>query len=125
MSLLWFRRRLPPYASKFLARALIRSLPARVVMMVFMAPETAGPWSAVSMRTKGLSPRDFVDTMRKENKLIPGIGHKVKSRNNPDLRVEDQVVLLRGGDGLNGNSVVEQLGAGEVLLDELCRCLLR
>lgn len=33
--------------------------------------------------------------------------------------VEDQVVLLRGGDGLNGNSVVEQLGAGEVLLDEL------
>ncbi|KAJ6148489.1 hypothetical protein N7497_010471 [Penicillium chrysogenum] len=37
---------------------------------------------------KGLSPRDFVDTMRKENKLIPGIGHKVKSRNNPDLRVE-------------------------------------
>ncbi|KAG9755594.1 citrate synthase, partial [Aureobasidium melanogenum] len=36
---------------------------------------------------KGLSPRDFVDTMRKENKLIPGIGHRVKSRNNPDLRV--------------------------------------
>lgn len=32
-------------------RALIRSLPARVVMMVFMAPETAGPWSAVSIRT--------------------------------------------------------------------------
>ena len=37
---------------------------------------------------KGLSPREFVDTMRKQNKLIPGIGHKVKSRNNPDLRVE-------------------------------------
>jgi hypothetical protein len=33
--------------------------------------------------------------------------------------VEDQVVLLGGGDGLNGDSVVEQLGAGEVLLDEL------
>lgn len=32
-------------------RALIRSLPARVVIMVFMAPDTAGPWSAVSMRT--------------------------------------------------------------------------
>jgi len=37
---------------------------------------------------KGLSPRQFVDTMRKQNKLIPGIGHKVKSRNNPDFRVE-------------------------------------
>ena len=53
---------------------------------------------------KGLSPREFVDTMRKENKLskslkekvkaptdytlVPGIGHKVKSRNNPDFRVE-------------------------------------
>merc|ERR1711939_898870 len=37
---------------------------------------------------KGLSPREFVDTMRKQNKLIPGIGHRVKSRNNPDLRVE-------------------------------------
>lgn len=26
--------------------------------------------------------------MRKQNKLIPGIGHRVKSRNNPDFRVE-------------------------------------
>ncbi|KAK9386025.1 citrate synthase-like protein [Lipomyces mesembrius] len=37
---------------------------------------------------KGLSPRQFVDTMRKQNKLIPGTGHKIKSRNNPDMRVE-------------------------------------
>jgi hypothetical protein len=29
----------------------MRSLPARVGTMVFMAPDTAGPWSAVSMRT--------------------------------------------------------------------------
>ena len=36
----------------------------------------------------GLSPREFVDTMRKANKLIPGIGHKIKSKANPDLRVE-------------------------------------
>lgn len=28
-----------------------KSLPARVATIVFMAPETAGPWSAVSMRT--------------------------------------------------------------------------
>lgn len=25
----------------------------------------------------GLTPREFVDSMRKANKLIPGIGHKV------------------------------------------------
>lgn len=35
----------------------------------------------------GLSPREFVNQQRKANKLIPGIGHKIKSRNNPDLRV--------------------------------------
>ena len=33
--------------------------------------------------------------------------------------VEDQVVLLGGGNSLDGNGVVEQLGAGEVLLNEL------
>ena len=36
----------------------------------------------------GLTPREFVDESRKANKLISGIGHKIKSVNNPDLRVE-------------------------------------
>jgi len=36
----------------------------------------------------GLTPREFVDSMRRSNKLIPGIGHKVKSKANPDFRVE-------------------------------------
>lgn len=56
----------------------------------------------------GQTPREFVDSMRKANKLsecssfasiplkttdfffalVPGIGHKVKSKTNPDLRVE-------------------------------------
>jgi ATP citrate (pro-S)-lyase len=35
----------------------------------------------------GMTPREFVDSMRKANRLIPGIGHKIKSVNNPDLRV--------------------------------------
>jgi ATP citrate (pro-S)-lyase len=30
----------------------------------------------------GLTPRQFVDSMRKANKLIPGIGHKIKSKTN-------------------------------------------
>ena len=33
--------------------------------------------------------------------------------------VEDQVVLLGGGDSLDGNGVIQQLGAGEVLLGVL------
>lgn len=47
--------RAPPNREPMVKRpetsAEIRSLPARVVMIVFMAPETAGPWSAVSMST--------------------------------------------------------------------------
>ena len=36
---------------------------------------------------KGLAPEEFVEDMRKRNKLILGIGHRIKSRTNPDLRV--------------------------------------
>ena len=56
-------------------------------------------------RDTGLTPREFVDESRKANKLskrvsdmwdennvtelsVSGIGHKIKSVNNPDLRVE-------------------------------------
>jgi len=31
---------------------------------------------------------EFVNKMRKEGKLILGIGHRVKSINNPDVRVK-------------------------------------
>jgi len=34
-----------------------------------------------------LSPAQFVEHMRKENKLIMGIGHRIKSLENPDKRV--------------------------------------
>jgi citrate synthase len=36
----------------------------------------------------GLSPQQFVETMKKQGILIPGIGHKVKSKFNPDVRCE-------------------------------------
>jgi ATP citrate (pro-S)-lyase len=58
-------------------------------------------------RDTGMTPREFVDSCRKQNKLseysgdidvcvwptlypttVSGIGHKIKSVNNPDLRVE-------------------------------------
>lgn len=36
----------------------------------------------------GLHPQEFVNDMRKKGKLIMGIGHRVKSINNPDMRVK-------------------------------------
>ncbi|OIW27491.1 citrate synthase [Coniochaeta ligniaria NRRL 30616] len=116
MSLLWFRRRLPEYASKFLEMVLMLTAdhgPAVSGAMNTIITTRAGKDLISSLVAglltigsrfggaldgaaeeftkafdKGLSPREFVDTMRKQNKLIPGIGHRVKSRNNPDLRVE-------------------------------------
>merc|ERR1712110_1373477 len=35
----------------------------------------------------GVSPKDFVDQMKRGNKLIMGIGHRIKSLTNPDQRV--------------------------------------
>ena len=36
---------------------------------------------------KGMDPLTFTKEMRKENKLIMGIGHRIKSLDNPDMRV--------------------------------------
>jgi ATP citrate (pro-S)-lyase len=134
MSLLWFRRRLPIYASKFLEMVLMLTAdhgPAVSGAMNTIITTRAGKDLISSLVAglltigsrfggaldgaaeeftkafdKGMSPREFVDTMRKENKLsmsqtkrillfpftnsvlVPGIGHRVKSRANPDLRVE-------------------------------------
>jgi len=116
MSLLWFKRRLPPYATKFLEMVLMLTAdhgPAVSGAMTTIITTRAGK-DLVSSLVAGLltigdrfggaldgaaaeftraidtslSPREFVDSMRKANKLIPGIGHKIKSKTNPDLRVE-------------------------------------
>ncbi|KAL0109956.1 hypothetical protein PUN28_013534 [Cardiocondyla obscurior] len=36
----------------------------------------------------GLHPQEFVNNTRKKGELIMGIGHRVKSINNPDMRVK-------------------------------------
>lgn len=36
---------------------------------------------------KGLSAKEFVSEMRRKSKLIMGIGHRIKSLHNPDMRV--------------------------------------
>ncbi|KAH0835034.1 citrate synthase-like protein [Lanmaoa asiatica] len=116
VSLLWFKRRMPPYAAKFIEMVLMLTAdhgPAVSGAMNTIVATRAGKDlisslasglltigsrfggaldEAASMftgaRDRGLTPREFVDESRKANKLISGIGHKIKSVNNPDLRVE-------------------------------------
>ncbi|KIY48395.1 ATP-citrate synthase [Fistulina hepatica ATCC 64428] len=116
VSLLWFKRRLPLYATKFIEMVLMLTAdhgPAVSGAMNTIVATRAGKDlisslasglltigsrfggaldEAASMfsnaRDTGLTPREFVDNSRKANKLISGIGHKIKSVNNPDLRVE-------------------------------------
>ncbi|KAI0700170.1 ATP-citrate synthase [Cytidiella melzeri] len=116
VSLLWFKRRLPPWATKFIEMVLMLTAdhgPAVSGAMNTIVATRAGKDlisslasglltigsrfggaldEAASMfsnaRDTGMTPREFVDSCRKQNKLISGIGHKIKSVNNPDLRVE-------------------------------------
>ncbi|KAI9251177.1 citrate synthase-like protein [Sporodiniella umbellata] len=116
LSLLWFKRRLPDYACKFIEMVLMltadhgpavsgamntiittragKDLISSLVSGLLTIGERFGGAldGAASSFTKaydsGLTPREFVTSMRKANKLIPGIGHKIKSRTNPDMRVE-------------------------------------
>jgi ATP citrate (pro-S)-lyase len=115
ISLLWFRKRLPQYACKFIEMVLMMTadhgpavagahntiVTARagrdLVSSLCSGLLTVGPrfGGAVDGAAKtfswgydtGLSPFEFVEEMRKRKELIPGIGHKIKSIHNPDKRV--------------------------------------
>ncbi len=116
LSLLWFRRRLPPYACKFIEMVIMVSadhgpavsgahntiVAARagkdLVSSLASGLLTIGPrfggaldeaaemFSAAS--DAGDDPVAFVSRMRKQNKLIMGIGHKIRTLQNPDMRVK-------------------------------------
>ncbi|VDO93316.1 unnamed protein product, partial [Soboliphyme baturini] len=116
ISLLWFQKRLPNYACKFIemclivtadhgpavsgahntivcARAgkdLISSLASGLLTIGDRfggALDGAAKQFSTAYDT-GLIPMQFVNKMRKEGQLIMGIGHRVKSLNNPDMRVK-------------------------------------
>ena len=115
ISLLWFKRRLPPYACKFIemvlqltadhgpavsgamntiitARAGKDLISCLVAGLLTIGDRFGGALDGAAAEfsrglASGMSPREFVDSMRKANRLIPGIGHKIKSKTNPDLRV--------------------------------------
>jgi len=115
LGLLWFQRRLPPYACKFIemclmvtadhgpavsgahntivcARAgkdLVSSLASGLLTIGdrFGGALDEAAKQFASAYDGGLHQTEFVNKMRKEGKLIMGIGHRVKSVNNPDMRV--------------------------------------
>ncbi len=115
IGLLWFKKKLPPFARKYLelaimltsdhgpavsgahnaivaARAgkdIISSLASGILTI---GPRFGGAIDGAAQGFKyavenGLTPEQYVDEMKKKNKPIMGIGHKVKSITNPDMRV--------------------------------------
>jgi len=115
LSLLWFQKRLPKYACKYLEMCLMvtadhgpavsgahntivcaragKDLVSCLTSGLLTIGERFG--GALDGAAKqfseaydaGLTPMDFVNKMRKDGKLIMGVGHRVKSLNNPDMRV--------------------------------------
>ncbi|KAJ3358757.1 citrate synthase [Kappamyces sp. JEL0680] len=115
LSLLWFKRRLPSYATKFIEMVLMLTadhgpavsgahntivtaragkdlISSLVSGLLTIGDRFGGALDGAaqmfsSAYDKGLTPGEFVSSMRKSHQLILGIGHKIKSRTNPDLRV--------------------------------------
>jgi ATP citrate (pro-S)-lyase len=116
ISLLWFRRKLPKYATKFIEMVLMVSAdhgPAvsgahntivatragkDLVSSLCSGLLTIGPRfggalddAAKMFKTaldNGEDAQTFVNRMRKQNILIMGIGHKIRTLQNPDMRVK-------------------------------------
>ncbi|KAG9509503.1 ATP-citrate synthase, partial [Fragariocoptes setiger] len=116
LSLLWFQRRLPNYANKFLEMVLMvtadhgpavsgahntivcaragKDLVSSLVSGLLTIGDRFGGALDGAARQfseaydSGMIPHEFVNKMRREGKLIMGIGHRVKSLNNPDMRVK-------------------------------------
>merc|ERR1719487_21464 len=116
LSLLWFRRLLPPACTKFIEMVLMVTadhgpavsgalntiVSARagkdLISSLCSGLLTIGPRfggaldDAAKMFSKaadsGVAPKQFVDDCKKNNVLIMGIGHRIKSKTNPDMRVE-------------------------------------
>ena len=116
IGLLWFKRRLPEYASKFIELVLVltadhgpavsgahnaivtaragRDLMSAVASGILtIGPRFGGAVAGAAHMFKEaldaeLSPEQFVADMKARKKNIQGIGHRIKSLRNPDKRVE-------------------------------------
>lgn len=116
ISLLWFQRALPPYVCKFFEMCLMvtadhgpavsgahntivcaragKDLVSSVVSgLLTIGDRFGGALDGAAKQfseayDSNLHPQEFVNSMRKKGQLIMGIGHRVKSINNPDVRVK-------------------------------------
>lgn len=115
IGLLWFKRQLPDYGAKFLETALILCadhgpavsgahnaivaaragkdiISSLVSGLLTIGPRFGGAIDGAAQEfkrayDKGLTPEQFISEMKKKGVPIPGIGHRVKSVTNPDMRV--------------------------------------
>jgi ATP citrate (pro-S)-lyase len=115
LSILWFKRQFPSYATKFIEMAIMvtadhgpavsgahnaivaaragKDLISSVASgMLTIGPRFGGAIDGAAQMfsdacDRGLSPTQFVDDMKKKGENIQGIGHLIKSVNNPDKRV--------------------------------------
>ncbi|MBT5856091.1 ATP citrate synthase [bacterium] len=116
LALLWFKKRYPKWASDFIetviktvadhgpavsgahnARVTARAgkdlISSLVSGILTIGPRFGGAIDGAAKHFKhgkdeNMSPHAFVDYMKQEGLAIPGIGHRIKSTKNPDLRVE-------------------------------------
>jgi len=115
LSLLWFKKLLPKYGTKFIEMAIMvtadhgpavsgahntivaaragKDLISSIVSgMLTIGPRFGGALDGAAQQfsqalDKGLTPQQFVDGMKSQGILIQGIGHRIKSIHNPDMRV--------------------------------------
>lgn len=115
LGLLWFKRLLPNYARRYIemilmviadhgpavsgahntiiaSRANKDLISSLVSGMLTIGPRFGGAIDGAAQTfswayDNGLSPHDFVEEMKRRNQLIMGIGHRIKSVHNPDMRV--------------------------------------
>jgi ATP citrate (pro-S)-lyase len=115
LSILWFKKLLPKYATKFIEMAIMvtadhgpavsgahntivaaragKDLISSVVSgMLTIGPRFGGALDGAAQQfsqalDNGLTPQQFVDEMKSRGILIQGIGHRIKSIHNPDMRV--------------------------------------
>ncbi|HAM36469.1 MAG TPA: ATP citrate synthase [Elusimicrobia bacterium] len=115
IGLLWFKKELPAYARKFLelamtltadhgpavsgahnaivaARAGKDVISALVSGLLTIGPRFGGAIDDAARVFKkaqeaGISPEELLRDMKAQDRNIPGIGHRVKSLENPDMRV--------------------------------------
>jgi len=116
LSLLWFQRQLPAYATQFLEMCLMvtadhgpavsgahntivctragKDLVSSLVSgLLTIGDRFGGALDGAAKQfsdafERNLHPQEFVNEMRNKGELIMGIGHRVKSLNNPDKRCE-------------------------------------